>query len=157
ILGDSASATITNTIIGQGDTNVSDLAMAGPVTIGGSNNLIRTTTAGGSLLSNSAVNGLLPGLLTGDPKLHALQFNGGLTPTLALAALSPAIAAALAGAAPATDQRGDSRFGIPDLGAYESPPLGATITVTTAADEIAPNTTLSLREAIGFANGTLAV
>ncbi len=57
-----------------------------------------------------------------DPKLGPLQDNGGLTPTMALLAGSPAINAGTATGAPATDQRGALRLPDPniDSGAYES-------------------------------------
>lgn len=60
-------------------------------------------------------------LIAADPRLQALADNGGLTPTLALCWDSPAINAAAAATAPATDQRGLPRpFGpAPDLGAFE--------------------------------------
>ena len=56
-----------------------------------------------------------------DPQLGALGDNGGPTPTMALAAGSPAIDAGAAAGAPATDQRGVARpqgAGY-DIGAYE--------------------------------------
>jgi len=70
------------------------------------------------------------GSLSGtDPKLGPLQDNGGLTPTLALAADSPAIDAGTDAECPATDQRELPRRDIPgrgtatcDIGAYEFQP-----------------------------------
>ncbi len=68
-----------------------------------------------------------PGDLTGstnaavDPKLDALEFNGGPTPTVALLRGSPAIDSGAASGIPLFDQRGLARpQGIrPDMGAYE--------------------------------------
>lgn len=66
-----------------------------------------------------------PGL-NGEPALAGLGDNGGATQTMALGAGSAAIDAALAGACPATDQRGVLRpqgQGC-DIGAYESEAAG---------------------------------
>lgn len=55
-----------------------------------------------------------------DPKLGALQDNGGPTWTMALLPGSPAIDAVRSGAAPTTDQRGIIRqHGLADIGAVE--------------------------------------
>ena len=154
--GGTATASLTNTVIGQNDTNVSDLvvgASAGAsATISGQTNLIRTSA------TNGATNNLT-GTLTGDPLLDVLQNNGGLTPTMGLLPGSPAINAGTAAGAPSTDQRGVLRNllngGSVDIGAYEAR-LFANIIVNTAADTI-DNTDgkLSLREAIDLANDTL--
>ena len=56
--------------------------------------------------------------LVADPKLGPLQDNGGGLLTHALLAGSPAINAAVAGA-PTTDERGFSRVGQADIGAFE--------------------------------------
>lgn len=61
-----------------------------------------------------------------DLKLATLGSNGGPTPTIPLNAGSPAIDAADSKACPTTDQRGFSRAGVCDIGAFEvtseSPP-----------------------------------
>ncbi len=54
-----------------------------------------------------------------DPLIGILFNNGGPTPTRALLPGSPAINTANPAAAPPTDQRGLSRVGDPDIGAYE--------------------------------------
>ena len=54
-----------------------------------------------------------------DPKLSSLAYNGGFTPTCALASSSPAINAGDDTAAPFFDQRGYVRVGTSDIGAYE--------------------------------------
>jgi Ca2+-binding RTX toxin-like protein len=54
-----------------------------------------------------------------NPKLGALADNGGPTETMALLAGSPAIDSGSNSAAPSTDQRGDSRVGTADIGAFE--------------------------------------
>ena len=58
-------------------------------------------------------------VIGGDPKLEALAGNGGPTQTMALMQGSPAINAGTSSGAPGTDQRGFSRFGSVDIGAYE--------------------------------------
>jgi hypothetical protein len=73
-------------------------------------------------ISNNDANGNLVGtaLAPLDPRLGPLQDNGGPTRTHALLAGSPAIDRGLApGVAPDTDQRGVSRQGPPDIGAFE--------------------------------------
>ncbi len=63
--------------------------------------------------------------LTGkNPQLGPLQDNGGPTPTMALAATSPAVDAGDDSSCPATDQRGISRPQGPhcDIGAFELVP-----------------------------------
>jgi len=64
------------------------------------------------------------GDLVADPQLAALANYGGITPTHALFAGSPAINAGTSVGAPATDQRGASRLGVPDIGAFEYTVIG---------------------------------
>lgn len=78
----------------------------------------------GHNLSSDAGAGLLfsPGdQVNTDPLLDpaGLAGNGGATPTIALQATSSAIDAADPALAPATDQRGFVRVGVPDIGAFE--------------------------------------
>ena len=63
-----------------------------------------------------------PGTTFADAQLMPLANNGGLTQTMAIPATSPAIDAADSASAPATDQRGVSRYHAPDVGAYEFVP-----------------------------------
>jgi len=58
-------------------------------------------------------------LSSSNPLLSALASNGGSTQTMALGAGSPAINAGTATSAPTTDQRGVSRVGATDIGAFE--------------------------------------
>jgi len=114
--------------------------------------------------SGNLVGGATHGLI--DPLLRPLANYGGLTPTLALAAGSPAInsgnpaAAAGVGNVPLYDQRGfpfgrvvNGRI---DIGAFEfRTPPGTTLIVDTLADESDGNYAagdLSLREALQLAN-----
>jgi hypothetical protein len=57
--------------------------------------------------------------LHGDPKLAALDMNGGTTATMALLPGSPAIDAGAPSACPTVDQRLAPRVGTCDLGAFE--------------------------------------
>src|SRR5262249_39003811 len=59
-------------------------------------------------------------LIGGDPLLSTLGDFGGPTPTLALLPGSPALGGGTASGAPATDQRGQSRNGHVDIGAFQS-------------------------------------
>ncbi len=105
-----------------------------------------------------------------DPLLAPLAANGGLTKTHALQAGSPAInigdpaAAAGVGQTPSNDQRGApfSRVagGRIDVGAYERQTIaGLNLVVDMSADENDGDYSagdLSLREAIGLANGSVS-
>jgi hypothetical protein len=93
---------------------------AGTVTGNLGFNLIKTTT-------NFFISGPQGGNIVGqDPLLGPLQNNGGSTQTHALLPGSPAIDTASAIGAPAQDQRGYTRIGAPDIGAFE---FGGTIPV----------------------------
>ena len=138
ILGDSAddiTSTITNTIIGQADTNVSDLVVnqfgSGLVKVEGGTNLIRTTT-----VLNGATNNLT-GTLQADPSLGGLASNGGPTQTMSPLADSPAIDQGIKAGAPTTDQRGVARdadnAGTVDIGAVEFNGTAQTITFSPLA------------------------
>jgi hypothetical protein len=78
-------------------------------------NLIGNTTYGGGFSPSD--------LLNVDPLLSALEFNGGLTPTIALLPGSPAINAGDNADAPEWDQRGVGYERIAndaiDIGAFE--------------------------------------
>jgi hypothetical protein len=128
-----ATAFLSNTIIGQSDINpsVSDLlvlAAAGTAQVWGPGDLIGTLLVPSSI---GVTNTLVNPLLNTDPRLGPLQNNGGLTPTMALAAGSPAIDHGIEWLAPPTDQRGFSRNGNVDIGAFEfSVPLQQPQTIT---------------------------
>ncbi len=115
-----ATAEIDNTILGQSDTDVSDLVVnqinQGVATVSGATNLIGSIP---TLLNGAA--SALTGTLTGNPQLAGLASNGGPTQTMALLPGSPAINAGTAALAPSTDQRGTgfARFGNTDIGAFE--------------------------------------
>jgi gliding motility-associated-like protein len=82
-----------------------------------------------------------------NPLLSPLANNGGVTPTMALQAGSPAINAGVTTGAPPTDQRGSARVGAPDIGAFEFGATACHLVVSSTADS-GPNT---LREAINCA------
>jgi hypothetical protein len=85
----------------------------------------------------------------GAPLLAALGDYGGPTQTYALLAGSPAIGGGTTTGAPATDQRGQSRIGRIDIGAFQTTPL----IVNTAGDGTgSPSGDLSLRQAVNLAN-----
>ena len=136
--GNQATATITNSILGQnGATTVSDfyagiLAPGTAPNLGSStNNLVSDNPASPNGLTGT-ITGTNPNFATG-----MLAFNGGPTNTIAL---SSASTAALGQATTTTgitvDQRGVHRnAATPDVGAFEfTPPPATTYTVTVATD-----------------------
>jgi uncharacterized repeat protein (TIGR01451 family) len=74
--------------------------------------------------------------LNGNPLLAALANNGGPTQTHALLPGSPAINAGTSSGAPTTDQRGSSRVGAPDIGAFES--QGFTLMIASGNNQSTP-------------------
>jgi hypothetical protein len=71
-------------------------------------------------LCQTTVTGDLTGnVVTNDPKIAPLGFYGGKTETHALLSDSPALNPASSNNAPAFDQRGGSRNGTADIGAFE--------------------------------------
>jgi Ca2+-binding RTX toxin-like protein len=86
-----------------------------------SEDVAQTVSAGATLIQNltGCTRTAGPGDITGQSaKLGQLADNGGSSFTHALLAGSPAIDKATA-TAPALDQRGFPRIGLPDIGAYE--------------------------------------
>jgi uncharacterized repeat protein (TIGR01451 family) len=75
-------------------------------------------------------------LIGGNPLLAPLGNYGGPTQTMALLPGSPAINAGTSTGAPATDQRGISRVGAVDIGAFES--RGFTISATSGNAQSTP-------------------
>ncbi len=84
----------------------------------GSNNLQWPLSRGSGQNETAAA----PGTTFADALLQALAANGGYTQTMALPINSPAVNAGSPIGAAATDQRGVSRFGLVDIGAYEFAP-----------------------------------
>lgn len=110
-----------NTIVSPGF-GAADIGSSYDGSVTGANNLI--------VASDFAVPG---DTLTADPQLMPLANNGGLTPTLALAATSPAIDAGNNVDALAFDQRGDGYARVAgiaaDIGAFETQPMADRIFV----------------------------
>jgi ELWxxDGT repeat protein len=125
--GNTVTATLTNSILGQTDNTVSDFVAstnAGgntPNLNSSSNDLVRKNPTSGGLPTAAVVS-------SADPLLAPLGDYGGLTPTMALLPGSPAIDPSITSGAPSQDQRGVTRDSTPDLGAYES--TGFTLTKT---------------------------
>ena len=107
-----------NTIVARG---VAQQApdISGAVAAQSSFNLVGDGTGATGIADGS--NGNKVGTSSGaiDPRLGPLQDNGGPTQTRALLPDSPAINAADHAKAPPTDQRGVSRAGTADIGAFE--------------------------------------
>jgi hypothetical protein len=85
---------------------------------------------------------------TANPLLGLLGNYGGLTPTMALMSESPALAVGAAGAnIPLTDQRGDPRGSLIDLGAYQqttAQTVGTTTTLTASTTNVAAGQPVTL-------------
>jgi CSLREA domain-containing protein len=114
------------------------------------NNLIKDTGTNACGLTN----GTDGNIIGAAPLLGALADNGGSTKTMALLAGSPAINAGDAATCPPTDQRGYSRVGYCDIGAYEYvPPVIPPVTAGIKLNSIA-NITGTTVSATGTAIGT---
>ncbi|MGE0713651.1 MAG: choice-of-anchor Q domain-containing protein [Planctomycetota bacterium] len=130
-LGDGATVTLTvqNSILADSVAAVQD---AQGVTINGG--AVTPTGAGNVIESSSGIVAIVA--LTTDPALQALASNGGPSQTMALGAGSSALGqgqtgpatTAFPGGSGGKDQRGQSRRGTPDAGAFEAQP--ATLAVT---------------------------
>ncbi len=73
----------------------------------------------GIIGSVPATNFISTDTVNANSRVNPLANNGGLTPTCSIPSNSVAVNKVPAGGAPATDQRGYSRVGNPDAGAYE--------------------------------------
>ena len=160
-------ATLNNTIVAANtSTNtpgdlytVSVSTFSGP--FAGSNNLVGNGANETGLANGTNGNQVGTAAAPINPKLGALQNNGGLTPTLALLPGSPALDAGSGTAIPTgvrTDQRGYIRTanGSVDIGAYEfdaAPPSleGPTLAVNSTGDGDFVPGELTLRQALSLA------
>ena len=132
--------TLTNTIV-AGQTAGGDISSA----VLGSFNLIGTGGSGGLL---NGVAGNIVGVA--DPGLAPLGAYGGPTQTMALLPGSAAVSAGTKGVAiPTTDQRGFSRQGAADIGAFE---VGGETVNTTEGSVLSSPGQLTLPQAINLAN-----
>ncbi|MBT8140306.1 MAG: DUF4347 domain-containing protein, partial [Gammaproteobacteria bacterium] len=122
----SGDASLRNAIIAV-NSATSNTDISGSVTSQG-NNLIGNSTGTTGWLGSD--------ILDVTPTLGALDFNGGSTKTHALMSGSRGINEGSATGAPALDQRGESRAGATDIGAYEyNPSAPNNIAVTTTSDD----------------------
>lgn len=178
------SSTLAGNIAGQGGAlynlahNAANGIRAANATVIANNSILADSTAtydlvndqGGSALTAS-VDASAPniiessnitgsGIITTDPQLGTLTFNGGPTRTMAIASTSPAFGKASTDPTVTTDQRGVARpqGSKADLGAYEVGPFTESLIVTTTVNEDngtsdpSVGTGSSLREAIKYAN-----
>lgn len=104
---------------------------------------------------NNDVNNLITGpdtaILFEDPLLGALADNGGYNQTRALQAGSPASNAGNPATCPATDQRGASRVGACDIGAFEfggTPAMVTPLTIDKRATDL--NGTLPYTQTVAY-------
>jgi hypothetical protein len=160
-VGVPSTVTLTNSILadsmgGNDLVNDQNSSTAGAAVVNATEpNIVMTS----STIDSATTNGTP---LTGNPELGPLTNNGGLTPTMAL--LSGSAALGVGGAAPivpSTDQRGDPRGNVVDLGAYQgTPPETATTTVTltssTTTDSSTNTSTTTLTAVITASDGAMA-
>lgn len=118
VLGDNSPVTIRNTLIaGNSSSNAADVR--GPLTSRGYNLIGKLNSQSDPITGDQTGNMIGTNGSPIDPKLAPLGFYGGRTLTHALLSGSPAINAGNSVGAPALDQRGASRVGNPDIGAFE--------------------------------------
>lgn len=133
---EATSLRLENSIV-AGNTGRDECFVLNGTSVNGSNNLVTPHA--------SDVRSGCPGTTqTADPQLGPLQLNApGRTPTMALAATSPAVDTGNAAVAPLDDQRGVARPQGPgvDIGAYEldGPPGDTTAPVAAPSVSPAPN------------------
>jgi predicted outer membrane repeat protein len=116
-----ATLVLRNTIIRSGANGANLVNEQGTITSQGSN--LSSDAAGGDAATGPG--GFLNqagDIRNTDPQLGTLQPNGGPTDTVALLVGSPAINAGNDALAPSTDQRGQPRVGVSDIGAFEFTP-----------------------------------
>jgi CSLREA domain-containing protein len=114
----SASVHLLNTIVKAGTTGVNLFNAAGVITSLGHNISSDDAAGGAGTVGGGFLNGI-GDVRNTDPLLGALQDNGGPTQTHALLNGSAAINAGVSTGENAGDQRGFSRTGINDVGAFE--------------------------------------
>jgi fibronectin-binding autotransporter adhesin len=126
-----ATLTVRNTIFRAGPDGANLVNDQGTIASQGSN--LSSDAAGGDAATSPG--GFLNqagDIRNTDPQLDTLKSNGGPTDTVALLAGSPAINAGNDALASPKDQRGKSRVGVSDIGAFEfTPPSGVLGNVST--------------------------
>jgi hypothetical protein len=118
-IGPMAQVTLDSTLV-AGNTAASAPDVSGPLAAASSYNLVGNGDGSTGLVNGAQGNQVGTTAAPIDPKLGPLQNNGGPAPTMALPAGSPALGAgdpALLGTA---DQRGVTREGAVDVGAYQA-------------------------------------
>lgn len=115
--GSASTVTLRNTLLmNNTGTNAFNGWNVNAKLVDGGNNLQWPTTRGAGGNPDTAATDTV---IWADAQLQALAANGGPNLTMALPLGSPALNAAGAVTAPATDQRGMGRVGVPDAGAFE--------------------------------------
>jgi uncharacterized repeat protein (TIGR01451 family) len=122
---------VTNCTISLNTGSGGAVTQNGGIGAAGKINLKNSIVSGNTGGDVSGITDLGNNLIGGSPLLAALGNYGGTTQTMALLPASPAINAGTATGAPVTDQRGISRVGAVDIGAFES--RGFTIAATSGA------------------------
>ncbi|NCC53007.1 MAG: hypothetical protein EOM20_17590, partial [Spartobacteria bacterium] len=117
---------LSNVLIGQSDTNVTDYAGSGCSYSLATSNLVRTSVE------------LPAGAITGDPLLMPLENYGGLTQTMPIRSGSAALGAGVY-IGLNTDQRGVARPLPPSIGAFDPEVLAGAIGVPVSRQLAVPN------------------
>jgi len=116
--GTASSVTLRNTLLQNNTgTNIWNGWNVNATCVDGGNNMQWPTTRSNGSADVPATGGVA----WANAQLQPIADNGGATWTMALPAGSPAINAGSAATAPLLDQRGMSRAGAPDIGAFEAP------------------------------------
>ncbi len=146
-----ATLVLGNTIIRSGANGANLVNEQGTITSQGSN--LSSDAAGGD--ASTGPGGFLNQAgdsRNTDPQLGLLQSNGGPTDTVALLEGSPAINAGNDALSPSTDQRGQPRVGVSDIGAFEFTPTPPPPTPTPTPGSLG---NVSTRLQVGTGNNVL--
>jgi hypothetical protein len=147
VLISSGTTTLTNTIV-AGNTGGD---VQGPLEAASGHNLVGDGTGMTGISNGSQGNQVGTAQAPIDPLLSASGDYGGPTPTMPLLPGSPAIKAGATGPGiPTTDQRGQSRTGSVDIGAFQS--QGSAVAVNDTADGVGSAVgRITLRQAVNLA------
>jgi hypothetical protein len=117
-VGSNVQVTLTSTLVA---TNTAVVApdIAGTLASASSYNLVGNGAGSSGLVNGTQGNQVGTSAAPIDPKLGPLQNNGGPTPTMALGAGSPALGAGAPTLLGTHDQRGVTRKGVVDVGAFQ--------------------------------------
>ena len=129
--------TLRNSLIAENMVDGIPNDATGPVAASSSHNLIEAGVGLTGITHGTNNNQIGTSGAPIDPRMHAPALNGGPTKTCSIDADSPAVNAGNDANAPATDQRGYSRLGVSDIGAFEfggtPPPPPPAVPVTSVA------------------------